>query len=269
MVDKISLKKIITDFQRYSTNLINTNYEESDANFRRFKKYIDENEVVRNIIQEKIKSSSIDYKDCFLIQNGSWNQELSIPNDEGDHIKAIYDYMDMIEKENIAFFNIASLYICKSNKFVDILHNFNDKIILPLIDYINIELSKKLLEYDEYYPNIYFSGNNSPVFFQSQGNQNVNYIKNDLDEINTIINSIVAFVSELDSNKLINKDELIDDIAIMQESLNSNKPNISRIKRIFEKISNAIGKISMTVIGVSTITDKLKDLWPLIEKFID
>lgn len=39
MVDKISLKKIITDFQRYSANLMNTNYEECDANFKRFKKY--------------------------------------------------------------------------------------------------------------------------------------------------------------------------------------------------------------------------------------
>lgn len=267
MFDKISLKKIITDFQRYSTNLMNTNYEECDANFRRFKKYIDENELISNIIQEKIKLSSIDYKECFLIQNSSWGEEFSVPNDESDHIKAIYDYMDMIEKSDIAFFNIAGLYSCQSNKFVDIIHNFNTKVILPLIDYVNIELSKKLLEYDEFYPTINFSGNNSPVFFQSTGNQNVTYVDNDLDKINALISSIITSISDLESN-VINKDELKDDIAIMQESLNSNKPNIPRIKRIFDKVSNTICGITTTIGGVALISDKLHELWPLIEKFI-
>ena len=49
----------------------------------------------------------------------------------------------MIEKSNTSYFNIASLYICSSNKLVDIIHNFNQKIIYPLINYISIELSKK------------------------------------------------------------------------------------------------------------------------------
>ncbi len=267
MVDKISLKKIITDFQRYSANLMNTNYEECDANFKRFKKYIDENQLISSITQEKIKFSSIDYKECFLTQNSSWEEDFSVPNDESDHLKAIYDYMDMIEKENIAFFNIAGLYSCQSNKLVDIIHNFNMKVILPLIDYVNIELSKKLLEYDEFYPTINFSGNNSPVFFQSSGNQDVSYVNNDLDKINDLINSIITSISNLESN-VINKDELKDDIAIMQESLNSSKPNISRIKRIFDKISSTICEITATISGVALISDKLNKLWELIEKLI-
>lgn len=208
---------------------MNTNYEECDANFKRFKKYIDENKLISNIIKEKIRLSSIDYKDCFLTQNGSWEEEFSTPNDESKRIKAIYDYMDMIEKNDIGFFNIAGLYRCQSNKLVDIIHNFNTKVILPLIDYVNIELSKKLLEYDELYPTVNFSGNNSPFFFQSIGNHNVTYVDKDLDKINDLINSIITSISNLEGN-VINKGELKDDIAIMQESLNSNKPNISRIK---------------------------------------
>lgn len=268
MVDKICLKKVITDFQRYSNNLMNTNYEECNANFKRFKKYIDENEIISNIIQEKVKLSSIDYKEYFLIPSSGFGEKFSIPNDENDHLKAIYDYMDMIEKTNFSLANIANLYICKSNQLIDIIHNFNEKIILPLIDYINIELSKKLLEYDEFYPTINFSGNNSPVFFQSTGSQYVKYINNDLDKINTLVNSIITSISELENNELINKDELIDDIVIMQESLNSNKPNISRIKRIFEKISNTIRGIAGTISGIALISDKLNELWKLIEKFI-
>ena len=143
MIDKISLKKIIVDFNYYSNNLINTSYEECDVNFKRRKKYIDENELIRDIVQGKIKDSSANYENYFLKQGSGFNNNFSIPDKETDHIKVIYDYMDMIEKSNTSYFNIASLYICSSNKLVDIIHNFNQKIIYPLINYISIELSKK------------------------------------------------------------------------------------------------------------------------------
>lgn len=190
MIDKVSLKKIITDFQKYSTNLMTTNYEESDVNFRRFKKFIDENELVNNIIMQKISGVTINYEDYFLSQNNSWGQDYSIPTDESEHLKAIYDYIRMIEKNNIALLNVAILYHCDSRKYVDIINNFNEKIILPLIDYVNVELSKKLLEYDEFYPFISFSGNNSPVFFQSTGTQNVKYETNDTELFNLVLTKL-------------------------------------------------------------------------------
>ena len=190
MIDKVSLKKIITDFQKYSTNLMTTNYEESDVNFRRFKKFIDENELVNNIIMQKISGVTINYEDYFLSQNNSWGQDYSIPTDESEHLKAIYDYIRMIEKNNIALLNVAILNHCDSRKYVDIIHNFNEKIILPLIDYVNVELSKKLLEYDEFYPFISFSGNNSPVFFQSTGTQNVKYETNDTELFNLVLTKL-------------------------------------------------------------------------------
>lgn len=167
-----------------------TNYEESDVNFRRFKKFIDENELVNNIIMQKISGVTINYEDYFLSQNNSWGQDYSIPTDESEHLKAIYDYIRMIEKNNIALLNVAILYHCDSRKYVDIIHNFNEKIILPLIDYVNVELSKKLLEYDEFYPFISFSGNNSPVFFQSTGTQNVKYETNDTELFNLVLTKL-------------------------------------------------------------------------------
>ena len=190
MIDKVSLKKNITDFQKYSTNLMTTNYEESNVNFRRFKKFIDENEVVNDIIKKKISGIIINYEDYFLSSNSSLDQDYLIPTDEGEHLKVIYDYIDMIEKNNITLLNIATLYHCDSRKYVDIIHNFNKKIILPLIDYINVELSKKLLEYDEFYPSVSFSGNNSPVFFQSTGTQNIKYETNDTELFDLVLTKL-------------------------------------------------------------------------------
>ena len=143
MIDKISLKKIIVDFKYYSNNLMNTSYEECDVNFKRLKKYIDENELIRDIVQEKIKESSANYEDYFLKPNSSFNSKFFIPEDENDHIKAIYDYMDMIEKNSISYYNVANLYDCYSGNDIVIIRNFTIKIIYPLINYISIELSKK------------------------------------------------------------------------------------------------------------------------------
>ena len=267
MIDKISLKKIIVDYNYYSNNLINTSYEECDVNFKRLKKYIDANELIRDIIQEKIKESSTNYENYFLKQGSGFNNNFSIPDKETDHIKVIYDYMDMIEKSNTSYFNIASLYICSSNKLVDIIHNFNQKIIYPLINYISIELSKKMMEYDDIYPVINFN-NNSPVYFQSQGNQNIEYINNDLSKINNLISEIITSIAKLNQNNVISKEELIDELKIMQETLNSSKPNFPRIKRAFAKVQNAIAGVATTITGVAIISRKLTELWTLIETFL-
>lgn len=47
----------------------------------------------------------------------------------------------------------------------------------------------------------------------------------------------------------------------MQETLNSSKPNFPRIKRVFAKVQNAIA-------GVAIISEKLSELWSLIETFL-
>ena len=222
-MDKITLKKIITDFQKYANNLMNTGFE-------------------------KIRLSSANYEEYFLKQNSGFNSTFIIPEQEDDHVKVIYDYMDMIEKNNISYFNI--------------------KIIYPLIKYINKELSKKMMEYDDIYPVINFNGNNSPVYFQSQGNQNIEYINNDLNKINNLINEVITSISKLKQNNVISKEELIDELKIMQEALNSSKPNFPRIKRVFAKVQNAIAGVATTITGVAIISRKLTELWTLIETFL-
>lgn len=72
-MDKITLKKIITDFQKYANNLMNTGFDDCNANFLRLKKYIDENELIRELIQKKIRLSSANYEEYFLKQNSGFN----------------------------------------------------------------------------------------------------------------------------------------------------------------------------------------------------
>lgn len=125
-----------------------------------------------------------------------------------------------------------------------------------------------MMEYDDIYPVINFNGNNSPVYFQSQGNQNIEYINNDLNKINNLISEIITSISKLNQNNVISKEELIDELKIMQETLNSSKPNFPRIKRVFAKVQNAIAGVATTITGVAIISRKLSELWSLIETIL-
>ena len=150
----------------------------------------------------------------------------------------------MIEKNNIALFNVAGLYSCNSNKLVDIIHNFNVKIILPLIDYVNIELSKKLLEYDEFYPSINFSGNNSPVFFQSTGNQNVKYEINDAELFSLVLSKL-----ELLEKEGVSKS----DLKILEEACNKGDKNkvVDFLKSVaYGTISSVIATGILVKLGI-------------------
>ena len=215
MINKINLKKLITDFQRYSNNLLYTNYDESDANFIRFKEFIDENKMINEIVVNKIKDSTIDYNECFFSHDAS--RDIKIPNNESDHLKAIYDYMNMIEENHIALFNLAGSYSCNSKNVDDVLHNYTKRIFSPLIDYIEIELSKKLMEYDDYHPSITFSGNNSPVFFHSIGDQKVTYEDND-DELYNLVLSKLDMLEKEGVSK--------EDISNIKKACNDKNKNI-------------------------------------------
>lgn len=217
-----------------------TSYEESDVNFKKFKKYIDENELIKDIIQEKISEVSVNYQDYFLSGSSCFGNDYSIPTDECEHLKAIYDYMNMIDMENVSFYNIASLYYCESRKPVDIIHNFNKKIILPLIDYINVELSKKLLEYDEFYPSITFSGDNSPVFFQSSGNHNVKYERQDEELFNLVLNKLDLLEKEGISKK---------DLKVLEDAC-KNKDNSKVVNFLSDVASGTISSLVATGILV-------------------
>ena len=114
-----------------------------------------------------------------------------------------------------------------------------------------------MMEYDDIYPVINFNGNNSPVYFQSQGNQNIEYINNDLSKINNLISEIITSFAKLNQNNVISKEELIDELKIMQETLNSSKPNFPRIKRVFAKVQNAIAGVATTITGVANNLKKI------------
>lgn len=136
-------------------------------------------------------------------------------------------------------------------------------IIFPLINYISNELTKKLMEYDDIYPNVTLNANNSPVYFQSSGNQIVNYNTNDLTEINELFDKIINDLKV--ENELANP-EILDDIELMKETVNKDNINKPRVQNIIKRITEKIKIITATTTQAILLKESIK---LLIEKVIE
>lgn len=263
-MDKITLKEIITDFENYSKNLLNTSIEKVDADLYRFKNYIDNTVIIKTILDECFSNSTVNYEDYFFTK--LTNMNFKIPLNEKDHMKAIYDYIAMIIENNITVFNIAALYHYESRKVDEILRNFVSDIIFPLINFISNSLTKKLMQYDDIYPIVTLNANNSPVYFHSTGNQYVKYEQNnDMIEINNLINKIINLI---DDNKELDSTELLDDIKLMQETINKDDLNKNRITSTLKRITNAIKNITSTTAQALLLKESIEVLITMISQII-
>ena len=91
-------RKVSQAFRRLSSNMLKTNYDDGNIQLIRFRKFIEENEVINRIIQDKITDIDYDYKNNFIVEDDGW-ASISIPIDESKHIKAMYDYLVDITNE--------------------------------------------------------------------------------------------------------------------------------------------------------------------------
>ena len=61
-------RKVSQAFRRVSSNMLKTSYDEE--NIIKFRKFIEENEVINRIIQDKIINIDYDYKNNFIVEDG-------------------------------------------------------------------------------------------------------------------------------------------------------------------------------------------------------
>lgn len=263
-MNKIILKEIITDFENYSKNLLKTSSEKVDADLYRFKKYIDNTAIIKNILDDCFLDSMVNYEDYFFTKLGNMSFRVSL--NEKDHMKAIYDYITMILENNIAVFNVATLYPCESRNVDEILRKFVLDIIFPLINFISNSLTKKLMQYDDIYPIVTLNANNSPVYFHSTGNQYVKYEQNnDLVEINNLINNIIDLIND---EKELDNNELLDDVKLVQETINQNDINKNRIASTLKRITNAIKNITSTTAQALLLKESIESLITMVSEII-
>lgn len=246
------LRKLSLEFRRIASNFLNSNDDNADVNLSRFLKFINCNELIFNVLNQKMAGLEYDFKDCFGIEAHGWAY-LNIPEDECLYIKAQYDYMTFIDcTENITVRNQAMRFPWSDKKINTIIQKFIDKAFKPLIDFINDQISMEMIMMEEerrinqgntFIQNI--ETVNGSANQQAGGTINNYNTTNDVAAILSLIEKIIptlSVLSDIDADKV---ESVRDDLEMVQEQLKTNAPKKSRLSKALSGIKKFAKDFSM------------------------
>ena len=251
-MNRLELRKLSLEFRRLSSNLLNSTNDTADINLSRFLKFIDGNELISVIIQDKISGVDYDFKKCYAIGCSGW-ADYNPPEDEACHIKAQYDYLNFIINENTVNVRSQAMNYCWSDKKINtIIQNFLDMAFKPLIDFINDQLSMEMIAYDEeekamggntYIQNI--ETVNGSASQQNSGVINTYNTTNDTSSMLELIDKLLASLPEIQGVDEEEIENVKDDLEMVQEQLKTDNPKKNRIGKALVGIKKFAGDFSM------------------------
>lgn len=252
------LRTASLDFRRKSSDFLNSTMDNADVNLNRFAKYLDKNNLVRSILQDKIYGVEYDYRDCFRHEMAH-RHDICIPEDEECHIKACYDYLQELAQSTSPILPIAISYHCGGGKYDDIIQEFYSNIGKPIIDFVNDSIAMQMIVVEEeqkaetmraaIYPSI--TGNSGTINIQASGTINSTNTVGASSELISLIEtalqalSSVNNVSEDDQEAI---EDVRDDLEQVQEQLTSEAPKKSRLKKALDGIKKFAGDTSQKVL---------------------
>ena len=251
-MNRLGLRKLSLEFRRLSSNLLNSTDDTADINLSRFLKFINGNELISGIIQDKISGVDYDFKKCYTIGCSGW-ADYNPPEDEACHIKAQYDYLNFINNENTVNVRSQAMNYCWSDKKINtIIQNFLDMAFKSLIDFINDQLSMEMIVYDEeekamggntYIQNI--ETVNGSASQQNSGVINTYNTTNDTSFMLELIDKLLASLPEIQGVAAEEIENVKDDLEMVQEQLKTDNPKKNRIGKALVGIKKFAGDFSM------------------------
>ncbi|EHI99774.1 hypothetical protein CDLVIII_3200 [Clostridium sp. DL-VIII] len=278
-MDIIEYRKTSLAFRRVASNMLTTDCKEGNIQLIRFRMFIQEDKIISRIISKKIKDIEYDYKKDFIIcPDGDYWNYINIPIDESKHIKAMYDYLIDITKEEKDLRGIASSFQHSSNTWNDIVRSYLDMMFKPLVDFIVDNLSMEMIAMEpgknethihQSINNNYGTANIAERDIYSINNSNANSIQ----DIINLISDIKKNIEEINEIEEDSKEEVMDDLDVIQEQVKSENPKYIKLKKAYSGIKRFITKLPQNI-GIATmIVTKLNELGqniePIIEKIKD
>ena len=142
------LRKISFEFRRVSSDMLNSITDDNNVYLIKFREFIDDNKIIKDYIDSKVKYSSIDWQKSFIEEDCVYKSVI-IPKNKNYHIKAMYDYLVVMTDRNKSLngeaFNFH-LGRCKVNERIQFYLN---RVFLPLIHYINDYLIEEMIALQE------------------------------------------------------------------------------------------------------------------------
>lgn len=246
------LKLLSLDFRRKSSQLLNSDQHDADVNLCRFVDFIENTPMLHNIVHDVVDVTEFDFKECFLIDGGSWIG-IQVPIDEKKHIKAMYDYANYIansETESIVY--QAQRYPCSSSKWSEIIQNYLNDAIKPLIDFINDSISKEIILMQQEENAVSMTQNigtvNGNVVQQQHGNVNItNQTGISSEDLNGLIEKIMVSLPEIKDVDTEEVDSVKDDLESLQEQIQSPTPKKNRMQKALNGVQKFFSDFGMKV----------------------
>ena len=251
MITYAELRKISLEFRRLSSNLLRSDRENSDVSLARLMKYIETTPFIYETIHHAIDKVDFDFKDCFLIESTGWNG-INIPEDEVCHLKAQYDYMNFIlseDKRSVS--NEAYHYPHSSEHWSDIIREFLDNAVKPMIDYINDAISAEMIVIEEekkMTPSIVQNIGSNYGTLNVQGSGRIvstNKTSIMIDDINELLSKIHSAIDDITDVPDLDRESVKDDLDSIQEQINSPEPKRSRMQKALLGIKKFAKDFSM------------------------
>ncbi|WP_096635763.1 hypothetical protein [Clostridium cochlearium] len=276
MINILDYRRTSLEFRRLASNALTTNYTDGNLHLIRLRMYTEENAIINKIIERKIKGIDYDYKDNFFItEDGCWSN-LNIPINDSEHIKAIYDYLVDITQKEEDIRGTARRFHCSSTSWNDIIRNYIEKVFKPLIDFIidSLSMEMMILEPEKTGTQIYQSiGTNYGTANIAQRDiSSVNNLgENNIKEIIDLILQAKNLIGESEIEEEV-KEEVIDDLEIVQEQVESKEPKLIKLKKsclglkkFICSIPGGIGQATLIVTNLSDLVEKVNSFMGLIK----
>lgn len=260
-LNKIELKKMTHDFNAISSRMMRVRFDEYNIVLKKFITFIENNEI----IMDYINSGKSDEFDAEAEYRGVASSGGRVTFDFGPSLEEetyqIYAVMKYVLESDS---NISRAFLMQygTRKYQEIVKEFNDRVLLVLIQNIEGHLTKVGYEMgmDE---KTYWNVSGGQVNIASD-NATINATQNNgvmADDVNKMVDTILSNLSGLDKD---NAETLTDSVNMIRDELLKPEP-----KRAI--ISNGIKLIApiMTIAnGIPTLATNIQSLIDFATKFI-
>ncbi|MBR1423816.1 MAG: hypothetical protein IJ571_10300 [Ruminococcus sp.] len=257
-INKTTLKTIMSKFNSISNRLLQSSYDNYLDDLRRFCNYLEANELIMEYLNScgGYNSEMETLLDECLHQGG----KIQFSLDEDMETSEIYTYLKTISNRNYDRLPLGIIHpYSSSNKFADMLKEFNHCVVLALINHISDYLKKVGIEMgmDD---NVTYNINGQQVNIAND-NANITAIQNNnginADELHKLIE---VMKSELNPNlSPEDKADAEESIDIIESELKSGNPDEQKVKSQFKLLKRLdVGvKFASACCSLLTFADKM------------
>ncbi|AZR97986.1 TPA: hypothetical protein U2C59_001540 [Streptococcus suis] len=245
-------RKISLEFRRNSSNMLNTKYNDGLLYLVRFKEFIDKSDIIRQILEDLWIDLPKDFNEKLVSEdsNSGWSY-FSIPIEESKHLKLCYDYLNKIIEDDVDLAGLSCAFLLTSSKkFNDTIREFLKKAFKPLVDYINDQLSQKIMELtgvNQVMSQITQNIENNYGTASAVGTGTISSINNvsttDIETLKNLCSNILKDLTGLNMLSEDDKEVIIDDIETIQSQVVSDRPKKIKLKKAWSSIQSFLPKI--------------------------